>query len=139
MPAEYFIEDIELGRLVVRVNSRARNFVFRTKLDAIYVSVPPGTTTKEVHKAIDDLRSKLKICRKKQSHPKIDLDYKIDADFFKMVLISGEGDRFLANSKLGMTQVICPLGADFSDENLQEWLRKVIEEALRKNAKIILP
>ena len=32
------IEDDELGRLLIRVNSRARSLVFRTKSDAVYVS-----------------------------------------------------------------------------------------------------
>ena len=36
-------------------------------------------------------------------------------------------------------QIICPPDADFSDEKLQAWLRNVIEEALRRNAKIVLP
>ena len=36
------IEDDELGSLIVRVNPRARSLVFRTKSDAVYVSVPPG-------------------------------------------------------------------------------------------------
>ena len=48
------IEDDELGRLVIRVNSRARSLVFRTKSDAVYVSVPPGTTLKEVKQAIEN-------------------------------------------------------------------------------------
>ena len=47
------IEDDELGSLIVRVNPRARSLVFRTKSDAVYVSVPPGTTTKEVKRAIE--------------------------------------------------------------------------------------
>ena len=47
------VEDDELGRLIVRVNSRARSLVFRTKSDAVYVSVPPGTTLKEVKQAIN--------------------------------------------------------------------------------------
>ena len=47
------IEDDELGSLIVRVNPRARSLVFRTKSDAVYVSVPPGTTTKEVKRAME--------------------------------------------------------------------------------------
>lgn len=35
---EAIIEDEELGRLVVRVNLRAKSLVFRTKSDAVYVS-----------------------------------------------------------------------------------------------------
>ena len=38
--ADKIIEDDELGRLLIRVNSRARSLVFRTKSDAVYVSVP---------------------------------------------------------------------------------------------------
>lgn len=136
---EKIIEDDEIGRLIVRVNPRARSLVFRTKSDGVYVSVPPGTTMKEVRRAIDELREKLLAVRKKKVLPLIDLNYKIDKEFFKLSLITGEKDQFLANSQLGYMQIICPPHADFTDGNLQVWLRKVIEESLRRNAKSILP
>lgn len=133
------IEDKELGRLVIRVNSRARRMVFRTKSDAIYVSVPPHTTRKEIENAIEELRGRLAVSRAKVKVPHIDLDYRIDAEYFKLSLVSGKRDKFLAHSELGEMKIICPPNADFADEKLQQWLRKVIEEALRRNAKIILP
>lgn len=133
------IEDKELGRLVVRVNTRARRLVFRTKSDAIYVSVPPHTTLREIKNAIEDLRGKLLASRQKLERPLIDLDYRIDAEFFKLSLVSGRNDRFLAHSQLGEMRIVCPPTADFSDKKLQAWLHKVIEEALRRNAKVILP
>ena len=40
---------------------------------------------------------------------------------------------------MGITRIVCTPTANFDDDELQVWLRKVIEEALRKNAKIILP
>ena len=126
MMKEAIIEDEELGRLIVRVNLRAKSLVFRTKSDAVYVSVPSGTTMKEVKRAIEDLRSKLLASRQRLNRPLIDLNYKIDAEYFKLSLVSGEKEQFLAN-------------ADFTDEKLQSWLRKVIEESLRRNAKSILP
>lgn len=88
------VEDDELGRLIVRVNSRARSLVFRTKSDAVYVSVPPGTTLKEVKQAIENLRGKLLASRQKLARPLIDLGYKIDAEHFKLSLVSGEKDQF---------------------------------------------
>lgn len=136
---ETVIEDEELGRLVARVNLRAKSLVFRTKSDAIYISVPNGTTLADIKRAIEDLRPKLSASRKRAMRPLIDLNYKIDAEFFKLSLISGGKGQFLANSRLGSMQIICPLDADFTDENLQNWLRKVIEESLRRNAKSILP
>lgn len=136
---ETIIEDKELGRLIVRVNSRAKSFVFNTKSDAIYVSVPLGATMKELEKTIEDLRTKLLANRKKMVRPLIDLNFTIDAEYFKLSLVQGSKDQFMANSTLGSMQIICPPNADFTDENLQDWLRKVIEESLRRNAKYILP
>ena len=52
----------ELGRLLVRVNVRARRLTFRTCEDAIYVTVPPGTTIGEVKNAVEQLRPRLKAC-----------------------------------------------------------------------------
>ena len=98
-----------------------------------------GTTMKEVKRAIEDLRSKLLASRQRLNRPLIDLNYKIDAEYFKLSLVSGEKEQFLANSRLGCMQIICPPNADFTDEKLQSWLRKVIEESLRRNAKSILP
>lgn len=139
MAAERVIEDRELGCLLVRVNARARRLTFRVREDAVHVTVPPGTTVTEVVNAVEQLRSRLKTARQKQSRPLIDLDYRIDTEFFKLSLMRGEHDRFLSRSEQGKMQIICPPDADFSDKNLQDWLRKVIEEALRRNAKIILP
>ena len=87
---EAIIEDEELGRLVVRVNLRAKSLVFRTKSDAIYVSVPSGTTMKEVKRAIENLRDKLLVARQRLKRPLIDLDYKIDTEHFKLSLAAGE-------------------------------------------------
>ena len=53
------IEDKELGRLVVRDNVRAKRLVFRTKADAIYISIPLGVTMREVKEAIEKLRPRL--------------------------------------------------------------------------------
>lgn len=139
MAAEHILEDKELGRILIRVNSRARRLTFRTKEDEIRVTVPPGTTLKEIRNAIDELRPRLRSSRQAQARPLIDLNYRIDAEYFKLSLITGERERFLSRSELGEMQIICPPDADFSDKNLQAWLRKVIEEALRRNAKIILP
>lgn len=139
MAAERILEDKELGRILIRINNRARRLTFRTKEDEIRVTVPPGTTLKEVRNAIDELRPRLRSSRQAQARPLIDLNYRIDAEYFKLSLVTGERERFLSRSELGEMQIVCPPDADFLDKNLQAWLRKVIEEALKRNAKIILP
>lgn len=84
------IEDKELGRLIVRDNVRAKRLVFRTKADAIYVSIPPGVTMKEVKEAIEKLRSRLLDSRQKLIRPLIDLNYRIETEYFKLSLVSGK-------------------------------------------------
>lgn len=137
--ADKIIEDKELGLFMIRVNPRAKRLVFRTKSDAVHVSVPPGTTSAEITNAIDQLRVKLRGSKEKTVRPLINLDYRIDTEYFKLSLVTGERNRFLAHSELGEMRIVCPPTADFTDSKLQEWLHKVIEEALRRNAKIILP
>ena len=130
MTVNRIIEDKELGPLFVRVNARARRLTFRTKEDGIHVTVPPRTSLAEVENAIEQLRPRLRAARQKQVRKLIDLDYRIDTEFFKLTLVGGQRERFLSRSELGEMQIICPPDADFSDENLQAW---------RRNAKIILP
>lgn len=132
-------EDEELGRFIIRVNTRARNLTFRAREDGIHVTVPPGTKLSEVKKEVERMRPDLRMLLQQAARPLIDLDYRIDTEFFKLTLVSGERERFLSRSELGEMKIICPPDADFANEQLQAWLRKVIEEALRRNAKVILP
>ena len=136
---ENVLEDNEFGRFLIKVNTRARRLTFRTREDAIYVTIPPGTTLKEIKNAIEELRPRLRVARKKQTRPLLVLNFRIDTEFFKLSLESGQHERFLSRSEKGEMQINCPPGAEFADAELQVWLRKVIEEALRRNAKIILP
>lgn len=133
------VDDKEIGRLIIRTHPRARKIVFRTKSDAVYVSVPPGISLKEINQAVEELRGRLVIARRQISRPSIDLDYKIDTYFFQLSLVSGDTDCFFANLKPGYMEIVCPRETDFANEKLQHWLRKVIEESLKKNARNILP
>ncbi|KAA6343982.1 hypothetical protein EZS27_008379 [termite gut metagenome] len=133
-------EDEELGRLIVRVNMRAKNIVFRAKNDAIYISVPPRTHVNEIRNAIEKLRDKLFVSRQKVSIPLIDVNFQIDTELFKLTLITGSpSQKFFIQNESDEIKIICPPETNFNDEKIQHWLRKVIEEALRKKAKFILP
>lgn len=139
MTADCLIEDKEFGALMVRVNARARRFTFRVKEDGIHVTVPSRTSLAEVKRAVEELRPRLRAAGQKRLRKLIDLDYRIDAEFFKLTLAVGRQERFLSRSEPGRMQIICPPDVDFAGGNLQAWLRKVIGEALRRRAKVILP
>lgn len=136
---EKIYSDKTLGKIIIRENPRALRIILRTRPDAIYVTVPLGVADAKVQEMIDKFRPKLLLSQKKIERKAISLDYQINAEFFKLSLVGGTQSRFLAHSELGVTKIVCPPTANFEDEQLQVWLRKVIEEALRKNAKSILP
>lgn len=98
---ENVLEDNELGRFLIKVNTRARRLTFRTREDAIYVTIPPGTTLKEIKNAIEELRPRLRVARKKHTHPLIDLNFRIDTEFFKLSLVSGQRERFPFTLRVG--------------------------------------
>lgn len=139
MDATRILKDDELGTLFVRANARARRLTFRVKEDGIYVTVPPRTSLAEVKRAVGQLRPRLREAGRKQVRKLLDLDYRIDTEFFKLTLVSGQREQFLSRSESGEMQIICPPDTDFTDGNLQAWLHKVLEEALRRRAKAILP
>ncbi|MEG2150900.1 MAG: YgjP-like metallopeptidase domain-containing protein [Bacteroidaceae bacterium] len=136
---ELEFQDSELGKIIVKTNPRACHIIFRTRPDAVYVTVPLGVSRKEMENALERYRAKLLVSKKKVKRENITLEYKIETEYFKLSMVQGHENTFFARSKPGDMQIICPPTADFFDEDLQAWLRKVIEESLRRNAKNILP
>lgn len=112
---------------------------FRTKRDAIQISVPPGTTLQAVERAIDELRDRLLASQQRLKHSQIDWNYRIETEHFTFFLSEGQGDRFLARTQPGRVQIVCPPQTDFTDEHVQTWMRKVIVEALKQQARLFLP
>lgn len=133
------VTDAELGSIVVRVNARARRLIFRAVEGGFVVTVPLGATWSDVTKGLETLRPRLRETQARRSEKLIDLNYRIEAEYFKLTLVERDIRQFQARSEPGMMQILCPRGTDFSNPQLQVWLKKVIGEALRKNAKLVLP
>lgn len=131
--------DNELGTILIRINPRARHIILRPQPTGILITIPPYTSSPEVKQALERFRESLKKSQAKIERKLIDFHFRIDAPFFKLSLIKGEKEEFLARWRTGEMQIICPPHLSFSDEQLQEWLHRVIEEGLRKQAKQILP
>lgn len=131
--------DNELGTIHIRINPRARHIILRPQPSGILITAPPYTSSPEVKEALERFRSSLKKSQEKIEQKLIDLHFRIETPFFKLSLIEGEKDEFLARWRTAEMQIICPPHLSFADKQLQEWLHKVIEEALRKQAKQTLP
>lgn len=133
------VADAELGDIAVRVNSRARRLIFRAVEGGFVVTAPLGATWEDIAKGLEALRPRLREVQMRRNEKLIDLNYRIEAEHFKLTLVERDIRQFQARSELGAMQIICPRNTDFSNPQLQVWLKKVVGEALRKNAKVVLP
>lgn len=113
------VEDDELRCLIVHISSRTENLAFHTKSDAVHVPVSPGITLREAKQVTENLHGRPLASRQKLARLLAGLDYKIGAEHFKLSLVFGKEGRFLANSRLGVMEVICPPHADFTNEKLR--------------------
>lgn len=139
MTTEHILNDPELGAIILRTDAWARRLTFRMKDGHLHATLPPGTSRSRVQEAIEQLRPRLHKAFQKGQYPRIDLDYHIDADLFHLSLETGNGKQFQSHSCPGKVLITCPPHTQFDDETLQAWLRRVVVEAMRRQAKQILP
>ena len=69
----------------------------------------------------------------------IDLDFKIHTDLLHLELQPCAGEHFMMRAQPGEVVLLCPPSKMALNTKFQQWLRTVIREALRKQAKIIFP
>ena len=136
---DYTYDDPELGRFHIRVNLRARRLTFRARDRELWVTIPAGASVTEVKQAIDSLRPRLRLLMSAQARPLMDGDYRIDAPCFHLSLVKGTTSRFLLRREGDDTQIVYPPDTDFTVPALQDWLRRVVSEAMRGRAKEVLP
>lgn len=131
----------EFGVVDLNVNPRAKRLVFRFNDERrLVVTVPRGYSARKVLEAIDEMAPRLRrLSEKKGECRRIDKDFRIDQPDFKMALREGIVPRVQARMSDGTLDVVYPAGTDFGSKDLQQWLVKVTEEALRHQAKLQLP
>ena len=69
----------------------------------------------------------------------INENFCIQTDQLSFTFVEGSKPEFLMNSKRGLVEIVYPPHTIFNTPQMQTWLFKVVIEALRKQAKLILP
>lgn len=129
----------EYGKIVITRNPRARRIILRARPDAIYITLPTAATKKELERALAQCGSKLIEQQKLLYSPQISIGYSIDTTLFKFKILEHAGDKFILKQKEEHTTLFCPQGTRFDGEARQEWVKKIIINAMRRRAKEVLP
>lgn len=132
----------QIGTILVKTNSRARRFIFRSTDDGLLATVPLRATEVDLMHSIEALLPKLlkMIERKNQkvSERQIDSQFRIDTDDFKLHFRQGLVPSIQARFNNGILEFVYPETIDFKNKEIQTWIIKIAEEALRHQSKRIL-
>ena len=132
------ILDRDFGEVSVLRKAAARRIIFRYKEGRLVVTAPASVSVGKVREAIEQSRPRLFALRADAHRTRIDLNFRISTDFFRLSLVRGTSGHFLSKVVNGEQQLICPPETDWNDDELQNWLHGVVKELLRKHAKRLL-
>lgn len=155
--------DKEFGPLLLKCNARAVRYTFKPLPEGargLQVTVPSQYHPDDVLQALEQIRPRLRKMleraktqrEKRQQTPQhIDWDFQLQCDSLQLTLVRGERDGFYLQSqpatwrqtegfdfemtRPAILQLICPPDCDFDAEGRQQWLERVVVEAVRKQAK----
>ena len=134
----YYISDAELGTIFVRPDVRARHLILHIRPDgSLLVTLPPGAGERELRAFVDTFRSEAKRRLSALTPKVIDWGFVIDAPSFRFTVERGGRGGFHLRGREREYTLLCPPDTDFSSR--QPWLRKVVEEAMRRRAGEVLP
>lgn len=153
------------GNIYIRTNPRSVRYVFRpayvgTPQQGLIVTAPSHYDVSDIMRAIQENQAKLQaMLRRVESQQKlpdrrIDWDFCINTHCLRIELLRGERASYYLHEEnarivvddLGevvilspaFVQIICPKDCDFDSEERQNWLQRVIIEAIRRQAKLQL-
>ena len=139
---EYYFDDKELGRVVIRRHSRARRYSIRISEGKVWGVMP-------LHGDMDRMiafilanrgRIKLSLERHRARQPEgFSEATQLETASFRLRIVRTERENFYMSLRDGVLQVACPQATDFGDAQVQDLLRNMLESALRHEAKRLLP
>lgn len=129
----------EWGTIIITHNARARRMILRARRDAIYITLPPFATKKDVENALTAHGSKLKEQQSNIPERSIQKRFTIEAESFSLRLHQSPVRSLRLTGSSGAYTLHYPATLNFEDEATQQKLRHAINAALTHRAKETLP
>ncbi|WP_029903835.1 M48 family metallopeptidase [Prevotella sp. 10(H)] len=135
------INDKDLGEIKLVKNAQARRIIVRRKDDYLQLTYPPGTSLTYIEKTIEEMKPRLfKLLEKKKAGyiftPQTDFK---TFSFALNITESTSTSNFYMKLKDGILYLSCPFGTNYKDFSVQTTIKKLVEKALRYEAKRLFP
>lgn len=137
---EKVIQDKELGTITIRKSIRARHYSLKISDGKIIAIMPQMGNEKLLLSFIEKNRQKLITAL--QKHPAryvLNEETQLQTLTFFVKITRTKRQNFYMQLNDGILNIACPQYTNFEDENIQEYLRKMIKRALKHEANRILP
>ena len=139
MPQKYRFTHPRYGEIEITRNPRARRITLRARPDALYITLPTIATDRDLEKALEKCGDRL-VARQQQMQPEIiDTGYRIETPLFKFNIEEQDRKNFCVRYQGEKITLLCPTGTSFNGKERQEWVRKIILNAMRRRAQETLP
>lgn len=132
--------DKELGRIVIKRNNRAKRVIARRKHNAVEITVPKRLPKREIIKYLEELKPQI-LTLPVREIVKIDEESKIETFTFDVLITrkSKYNNKVGVILKEGLLAIDVPQHYNIYDEEIQRDIKNLIINALRSEAKKILP
>lgn len=135
------ITDEILGEIRLVSNSRARRIIVRKKDGYLQLTHPSSVSLSYIHKTIEEMRPRLQqLLNKSDNSHLFTPQTEFHTSTFKLNIIENAlTTNCYTSLKDGVLSISFPVGTDFRHGEVQQFIRKSIEKALRYEASRILP
>lgn len=130
--------DIDLGTVYVVRNPRAKKIIARWRNNAVYLTVPLNYSVSKIPVVLEQMKPRL-LALKPEGKQAFDETCTLSTFTFDVKIVQGELNNFYVSLKNGVLNIVCSVRTDFNDDEVQSKIRSCIENALRTEAKRVLP
>ena len=137
---EKTIQDKELGTILLRTSPRAIHYTLKISKGTITATMPPGGDEARMLAFIRENRKKLLIALAKHpARPLLTDETEMQTATFRLHIFRTDRANFYMKLEGGILHIACPTQTDFVDERVQKLLKDFLEQALRHEARRLLP
>ena len=140
MAAYKEIEINGLGMVFIHRNPRARRYLLRVVNGHVYATIPAHGSERKLLSFVNEQHTRLLLMLENApDRQTLDESTAFDTQTFSLRIACTALANIYSTLKEGVLHIACPVQTDFSDSRVQELLWKIVENALRHEAKRILP
>lgn len=134
------VEDIELGTIKLQPNDRAKRVIVRYRNGIFLLTHPSFMSRQEILKTIESMKPDLHKLRKKAAPEYIfSEDSVFQTHSFQVIVKPNTQKNIYTSLKDGFLHITYPKHIDVEDSEFQLYIKKLVEDACRFEAKRLLP